>query len=397
MPEHSFDRRTLVVGAAGTLLAAAFGEPMHAAGRATASLRRARFDPRLARQLQQALDEAVAGPEPHAPGAILHVESPAGGAWTGAAGIGRRAPEVPMRVGDRFRAGSVAKPFVAVVVLQLVEERRLSLDARLPDVLPRSVVRRFPHAADISVRMLLSHRSGIPEWSTPAADKIVAQHPAKVWTVSEMLDRAAAQRPLFAPGTKFSYSNTNYNLLGLVIEHASGRSWRHEVTHRVLNPLGLRQTALPAPGNLSLMGPHAHGYLQVDGKTIDLTAVDPSMAGAAGGSALVTTVHDLSRFLVGLLANRLFRHRETLHQMLDFSPAPGEGGRVGYGLGIERRLVPGGVELIDHLGETAGYTAYVGRLRHTDFTLSAALNWGPGKDPSPLLLPAIHAIAAAHR
>src|SRR5215208_5010659 len=100
-----------------------------------------------------------------APGAILHVRSPRLGRWTGVAGLGRVAPDVPMRRADRFRAGSIAKPFVAVVVLQLAERGRLSLDAALPEVLPAGVVGRFPTAAEITVRMLLNHRSGIPEWN----------------------------------------------------------------------------------------------------------------------------------------------------------------------------------------------------------------------------------------
>ena len=80
------------------------------------------------------------------------------------------------------------------------------------------------------------------------------------------------------------------------------------------------------------------------------------MAGTAGGSALVTTVGDLARFLNALLKGQLFHHRETLRQMLTFAPAPDVGGQVGYGLGIERRVLPGGVEAIGHLGGTAGYT-----------------------------------------
>ena len=108
------------------------------------------------------------------------MQGPKLGAWTGAAGLGRVAPDVPMRPLDRFRAGSIAKPFVSVVVLQLVERGWLSLDARLPDVLPASVVDRFPTATDITVRMLLGHRSGIPEWDLAAQDDYIAQHPEKI-------------------------------------------------------------------------------------------------------------------------------------------------------------------------------------------------------------------------
>ena len=130
-----------------------------------------------------------------------------------------------------------------------------------------------------------------------------------MWKVSEFLDLAAAQPPVFAPGTGFFYSNTDYNLLGLIIERITGRSWRHEVTRRVIRPLRLTRTSLPAPGDRSIKGAHAHGYGELDGKTVDLTRVDPSFAGAAGASALVTTVGDLARFLDALFKGRLFRHR----------------------------------------------------------------------------------------
>jgi len=394
---HAVDRRTLLVGAAGALAAAGLSGPARAAGHATsvAARSRPRLDPDLARQLQQALRDALRDPGTTAPGAILHVHGPKLGAWTGVAGLGRVAPNVPMRPRDRFRAGSIAKPFVAVVVLQLAERGRLSLDARLPEVLPASVTGRFPTAPDVTVRMLLGHRSGIPEWDLPAVDAQLARHPAKVWKVSEFLDLAAAQPPVFPPGTGFSYSNTNYNLLGLLIERITGRSWRHEVTRRVIRPLRLTRTDLPAPGDRSIQGAHAHGYGELDGKTIDLTRIDPSFAGAAGACALVTTVQNLARFGDALLKGRLFRRRATLRSMLDLAPAQGEGGLAGYGLGIERYSLPGGVELVGHLGGTAGYRSFFGRVRPLGVTMTFAMN--ALDDPTPLVLAAVQALAAARR
>ena len=200
-----------------------------------------------------------------------------------------------------------------------------------------------------------------------------------MWTVSEFLDLAAAQPPVFAPGAGFFYSDTNYNLLGLIIERITGRSWRHAVTRRVIRPLRLARTDLPAPGHRSIRGAHAHGYAELDGETIDLTRVDPSFAGAAGACALVTTVQDLARFLDALFKGRLFRHRATLRQMLDLAPAQGEGGLAGYGLGIEQYALPGGVELIGHLGGTAGYRSFVGRVRPLGITMAFALNFKPGR------------------
>jgi D-alanyl-D-alanine carboxypeptidase len=394
---RAIDRRTVLSGAAGALLGGALAWPSQAgAGVATpASLAGERFDPVLAGRLQQTLDDVVAASSGTIPGAILHVERAGHGSWTGTAGLGRLDPDVAIRPGDRFRAGSVVKPFVAATVLQLTEDGRFALDAALPGVLPADVTDRFPSAPEVTVRMLLGHRSGLPEWSTADTDAAAARDPGRVWTVSEFLDLAAAQEPAFPPGTDYGYSNTNYTLLGLVIEHATGRSWRDDVTDRVIKPLGLTATALPAPGNRSSGGPEAHGYMEVNGKLLDATTVDPSMAGAAGGHALVTTVADLVRFLDALLAGRLFRHGETLKAMLAFEPAAGcstcEPGQVGYGLGLLRRVLPGGVETIDHLGGAGGYFAYVGRMPRPKVTLAAAIN--SSADPSSLLLPVLGALA----
>jgi D-alanyl-D-alanine carboxypeptidase len=393
---RAVDRRTLLLGGVGTLAAAGLSGPAGAAGRATSvASRSARgFDPALARQLQKALRSALRDPSVHAPGGILHVRSPKLGRWTGVAGLGRVTPAVPMRPGDRFRAGSIMKPFVSVVVLQLAERGRLSLDARLPEVLAADVVGRFPTAPDITVRMLLSHRSGIPEWDHPEQDEYAARHPAKIWTTDEILDLAAAQPPLFAPGTAYSYCNTEYNLLGLIIDRITGRSWRHEITRRVVRPLRLAHTSLPAPGDLSIKGAHAHGYLVLDGRMVDLTRLDPSIAGAAGGSGLVTTVSDLARFWDALLKGRLFRHRSTLKKMLTFGPTPGEV-TAGYGLGVEQYALPGGIKLTGHLGGAGTYRTFVGRQRPQGVTIAFALNFQD--DPTPLIFPVVKALAATHR
>src|SRR5205085_8623543 len=141
----------------------------------------ARFDPTLARRLQEVLGGVVDGSGGRIPGVVLHVERAGRGSWTGTAGLGRRDPDVPMRPGDRFRAGSIVKPFIATTVLQLVERGRFGLDSRLPDVVPAGVAGRFPNARRITVRMLLGHRSGLPEWSTPATDAAAARDPARIW------------------------------------------------------------------------------------------------------------------------------------------------------------------------------------------------------------------------
>jgi CubicO group peptidase (beta-lactamase class C family) len=103
-------------------------------------------------------------------------------------------------------------------------------------------------------------------------------------------------------------------------------------------------------------------------------------------------VSDLARFLDAVLSGELFEKAETLDEMLAFIDAPDEGGQVGYGLGMQRYLLPGGIEVIGHLGMTAGFTAFTGYLPAYDLSVAAAMNWQ--EDPTPVLLPALEVLAA---
>ena len=214
-------------------------------------------------KLQTALEAAFQSADTSFPGAVLHVRNPELGSWSGAAGLGEIETATPMAPNDRFRAGSVMKPFVAVVTLQLVEEGRFSLDDPMTAALPDSATSRFPASDQITVRMLLNHTSGIPEWLTDEAGAEIATNPTRARTVDEYLDLAAAQEPYFPPGKGFTYSNTDYNLLGLAIKQATDRSWRQEIRERVVEGLHLEDTLLPEPGDLSIPGNYAHGYMDM--------------------------------------------------------------------------------------------------------------------------------------
>ena len=345
-----------------------------------------------ASQLQAALEAAVQSPDTNFPGAVLHVHSPEFGPWNGAAGLGEIETATAMEPDDRFRAGSVMKPFVAVATLQLVEEGRFSLDDLMTALLPDSITSRFVTSDQITVRMLLNHSSGIPEWLTDAAGAEIAANPTRVRTVDEYLQLAAAQEPYFPPGKGFTYSNTDYNLLGLVIEQATGCSWREEVRERVIEPLHLDDALLPEPGDLSIPGNYAHGYLDMGGNLVDMTEMDPSMAGAAGGHALVSTTMDLARFLEAVLAGELFQEAETLDEMLAFVDMPQDasssGLAVGYGLGIMKYVLPGGIEMLGHAGTTGGYQCFVYNLPAQGITISGMMN-NMESDQMQLVFPAI--------
>ncbi len=347
-------------------------------------------DAALRQALQEALDAVVASDETPFPGAILTVSHPERGTYTVASGVTDIVSNAPLAPDARFRAGSVMKPFVATVALQLVEEGRLSLGAPITTLLPAEITALVENAERITFRQLLDHSSGIPDWLTMPVIMDIAANPARIFEARDFVAIASEQPPTFPPGEGWSYSNTNYNLIGLVIDGVTGRSWREEVRARVIEPLGLAATTLPEPGDLAIPGAFMHGYELVEGKIVDLSFIDPSMAGAAGGGALVTTTADLAAFLAGLRAGELFASPETFDMMSDFVPAMSEGGRVGYGFGLEQ-YVMGDIGMIGHLGGTAGYRTGTFWLPALDLSLAFALS--VQTDPTPVIAAALSVMA----
>lgn len=343
-------------------------------------------------RLQAGIDAVIADSRTRFSGALVHVRNSEGEGRSFAARVADPATAEPLAANARFRAGSIAKTFVATVVLQLAEEGRFELDQPITSLLAPEVTGRFPGAERISVRMLLGQTSGLPEWNTPEMHREVAAEPLKVLSSESLLDIAAAQPRPFQPGEGWLYSNTNYTLAGLLIEATTGLPWRTAVRERVIDRLGLKDTLLPEPGDPGIPAPAMHGFSLLGGEPMDFTEVDPSMAGAAGGGALVTTSADLATFLDALRTGRLFAHPETWVAMSSFRDAPAEGFQDGYGLGLQHLTLPNGVELIGHFGSTAGYFAIVAYVPALDVTVSAAINAWPA-DPGALMSAVLAALA----
>lgn len=343
----------------------------------------------LRTDLQAVLDDAVA--QGSTPGVMLYV-SGGGDDWSGAAGLADLEGDVPMSRHHRFRAGSMMKTLVATAVLQQVEQGALALDDVLTDHLPPAVTAGIQHADAIEVGMLLDHRSGIPEWVTPAVRQTMVADPAHVWSIDEVL-ASAGQVPMFAPGESFAYSNTNYVLLGEILGAVDGRSWREVVREEVIERAGMEDTTLPEPGDLDCRG-CAHGYIPWGGSMLDATHVDPSMAGASGGHALISTVADLGSFLEQLHTGELFDHPDTLEAMLAFQPASdhGEAGGylTGYGLGVMQLGIEGEV-VIGHLGGTAGYVGFMLYVPATGRYVVGSMN--VMGNPGAVILPVVRRLA----
>lgn len=239
-------------------------------------------------------------------------------------------PAEPLSAADRFRVGSITKSFVASVLGQLAGEGKLGLD----DSLERWVPGAVPNGQAITIRQLLGHRSGIYDYLQD--ERVLAPYLggdlAHVWTPDQLIAIANEHPSQFAPGSTLAYSNTNYTLLGKVIQAVTGRPVGVELDQRIFKPLNLRST-LYATGQ-DIPRPYAHGYFNTgSGPLQDVTRVSPTHAGAAG--AIVSTAGDLARFYRALLGGRLVPPAQlAAMETLSTSSDPTVQGLGGYGLGI---------------------------------------------------------------
>jgi D-alanyl-D-alanine carboxypeptidase len=273
-------------------------------------------------RLQEALDRLVAA---GVPGAVLLVRD-GGGTIRLASGYSVVAGHVPARPDDRFRIGSVTKTFVSTVLLQLVGEGKLSLDDTVEDVLPG----RLRGGDAVTVRHLLQQTSGLHDY---LADPRIFRpyrngNLRKVWTPSQLLAVANGHKRNFRPGARWEYSNTNYLVLGLIVEALTGNPLASELKRRVFDRAGLRATTFDTQPTIA--GRHMHGYFPLNKQLTDLSVLSPTAAWAAGG--MVSTTDDVARFFRALLEGRLLR-ADLLREMEATVPI---GPADAYGLGLWR-------------------------------------------------------------
>ncbi|MFJ7631590.1 serine hydrolase domain-containing protein [Streptomyces sp. NPDC097595] len=284
-----------------------------------------------------------------APGALVEARGRRG-ATVLTSGVADIDSGAPVRGDSRFRIGSMTKPFVATVVLQLVGEHRVALDAPVERYLP-DVVRDHPGDwRGVTVRRLLQHTSGLPDYLDFLSPQDILTDPLAHHDTRELVDLALDQPRTFRPGRGWDYSNTNYLLAGMLIERVTGRPYGEEIRRRIIQPLGLTATSVPGD-DPAIPGPHPRGYVRpgADAPLMDATAINPSVAGASG--EMISSASDLNRFLAALLAGRLLEPAQ-LGEMMKALPV-GDG--RAYGLGLERRWLPCGGSYWGHGGDIFGF------------------------------------------
>ncbi|WP_245914980.1 serine hydrolase domain-containing protein [Nocardia fluminea] len=263
-------------------------------------------------------------------------------------------------VAQHLRVGSVTKSFTAAIVLQLVAEHRIDLDRSIDTYLPGLLTDAGVDGRTITVRQILGHRSGLPEPApSPELDEHRAAENGRTFTPAQEIALALQQPAKFAPGSRFEYTNINYIVAGMLIEAVTGHRYADELRDRILTPLGLSNTYLPATGETALRQPHPTAYATVDGALTDTTLMEPSVPWTSG--ALVSTGADVNRFFLALLAGEVVP-RPQLAQMLDGIDM-GNGDGMSYGLGVGYTQLPCGAQYVGHIGGVPGFTTVAGATR----------------------------------
>ncbi|MEU0074683.1 serine hydrolase domain-containing protein [Streptomyces sp. NPDC006332] len=326
-------------------------------------------------ELQKAIEEMV---ESGFTGVAMRVHDERG-EWVGSAGVRKLGETAKPPTNGYVRIGSNTKTFTATVVLQLVAEGTIGLDAPVTDYLPELGLDR-----KITVRMLLQHTSGVFNFTGEYYDDgtfapgIPATTAGQEWVDNrfrtyrpEELVRLALSKPArFEPGTDWSYSNTNYVLARLLIENVTGRSLAEEMQRLILGPLGLSDTVVPDTSP-EIPEPHTHAYYRYEDagrqKTVDVTRQNPSWISTGGD--MISTAQDLHTFISALMGGKLLP-ASLLAEMC--KPHP----KVGYGLGVfVQDAGENGGTVITHNGGMAGHAALMYSTPDGSKTLTAALNY----------------------
>ncbi|WHM40712.1 serine hydrolase domain-containing protein [Streptomyces sp. BPTC-684] len=318
---------------------------------------------RQSTQLHRLVRELVAA---GAPGVIVRVDDGQGRPLE----IAEQAPwtrkDHRLRAEDEFRMGSNTKTMMATLVLQLVGQGKLALADPVDTWLPGQV----PNGRAITLRMLLNHTSGLFDYTEdPAVLPSAMGKDQRRWTSEQLLALGVRHDPLFAPGTRWAYSNTDYAAIGAVLEKATGRSLADLVRDRIARPLHLEHTYYATDSTWH--GPHARGY-EPDaahmppgvpaefrdfagvhrGGHVDVSHNNPSWGGAAG--AVVSTAQDWGRFHAALMSGRLLPAAQLAQMRTTVPIFPDRPDGPGYGLGIETAATPCGT-VWAHDGGIPGY------------------------------------------
>ena len=336
------------------------------------------------------------------PGATVGVVLANGESFGLAVGVSDRETKRPMTPTDRMLAGSVGKTFAAATALQLIKEGKIGLDDKIEKYLGREQwFARLPNAREITVRQLMNHTSGLVRYEFKEQfTKDLTANPEKVWKPAELVAYLLDEKPPFEAGKGWDYSDTNYIVLGMIIEKVTGRKFYDEANRRLIRPLKLTDT-------ISQDGPRLAGLIQgyagpnnpfggtdamiVNGKF----AINPQFEWTGGG--YVSTAHDLARWAKMMYEGKAFAP-DLLPQVLDGVAAPMLGRETKYGLGVIIRKTAAGTAY-GHSGFFPGYMTDMMYFPEQKVAIAVQVNTSVGRSlgkPLGRVLVELMEVIAAH-
>ena len=309
------------------------------------------------------------------PGALVLLRTPEGD-FTVSYGTTELGTDSTPTAGTHFRIASNTKTITAALIVLLAEEGKLKLDDPVS-----KYVANVPNGDKITITDLLDMRSGLYNYTNaPELSESMDKDPARAHTPADLLAIAFKRPPDFQPGAEYEYNNTNYALLGLIIEKAAAKPLAEVMRERLFGPLGMKETYLPASGDITLPEPYAHGYGYGSVATVltddepyppdivaaaragtlnpaDFTGVNHSFAWAAGGA--ISTANDMATWIEALVSGKVLDAEYQRKWSGSFKPQDPDkphGQEYGYGM---VRLSWGPNTIYFHGGETVGYNSKI--------------------------------------
>jgi D-alanyl-D-alanine carboxypeptidase len=317
------------------------------------------------------------------PGAIVLVEAPGKGTWLEGLGVDDLSNGTPMSADNHMRIGSVTKTLTATAVLMLVDEGKIGLDDPVSKYRPD-----IPNGDNITVRQMMNMTSGLFNVTEDVGlNAMLDADPQRIWNPREAVAIAFQHPPYFAPGANFHYANTNYDLLGQIVENVTWSPLPRVFEERIFAPLGMAQSQLPAINDLSLPEPFGRGYMystNVEGNEVyaalvaggprdkgitapagtaprDATQDSISYTYSSGGA--ISTARDLQIWAKALATGALLKP-ETHKAQVTWTP------HQHYGLGITEVVGP----FLGHTGAIPGYQTLIGHDPQSGATIVVLAN-----------------------
>ncbi|MGW7825082.1 serine hydrolase domain-containing protein [Streptomyces puniciscabiei] len=299
------------------------------------------------------------------PGAAVGLWIPCEGSYTQSFGVGNKHTEIPIRLVDHVRIGSITKTFTGTAILQLADRGKVRLDDPVA-----KYVSGVPGGERITLRQLLGMRSGLFPYTDDNAFNRSLENDLRrtgginrAYTPRQLLGYSSTHPLVFSPGSHWQYSNTNTVLLGMVVEKVAGQPLREYLKKHIIDPLRLDHTSYPEGGDLPR--PRAHGYTNqtISGATADATFWNPSWGNAAG--AMISTMADLKIWARVLATGSLLEQATQAERLKAVKVVPG----IKYGLAILN-----GNGWVGHQGDIPGYSSLALYLPDMKATLVVLTN-----------------------